>query len=45
MQRRIVKKGSKVVVQLLVKWSGLLADATTWEVATVLKTRFPFFDP
>lgn len=45
LQRRIVKKGSKVVVQLSVKWSGLLADATTWEVATVLKTRFPFFDP
>lgn len=45
LQRRMVKKGSKVVAQLLVKWVGLPTDVATWEFATILKTRFPSFDP
>ncbi|XP_049350416.1 uncharacterized protein LOC125815057 [Solanum verrucosum] len=45
LQRIMVKKGNKVVAQVLVKWVGLPADVTTWESATILKTRFPSFDP
>ncbi|KAH0702597.1 hypothetical protein KY285_016875 [Solanum tuberosum] len=45
LQRRIVKQGSKAVAQVLVKWRGFPTENATWEFATVLKTRFPLFDP
>lgn len=44
-QKRVVKKGNEAVAQVLIKLSGLPADAVTWEFASVLKTRFPLFDP
>jgi hypothetical protein len=31
LQRRLVKKGNNVVVQVLVKWSHLLTASATWE--------------
>ncbi|KAH0641109.1 hypothetical protein KY285_037695 [Solanum tuberosum] len=45
LQRRMVKKRNRVVAQVLVKWVGLPANVATWEFATILKTRFPSFDP
>jgi len=45
LQRRMVKKGNKVVAQLWVKWHWLLADVATWGFATTLNTIFPLFDP
>jgi hypothetical protein len=41
LDRRLVKKGNNATVQLRIKWTNLPADATTWEDADVLKTRFP----
>lgn len=41
LQRRRIKIGNKVVAQVLVKWQGLHANAATWELVTVLQTRFP----
>ncbi|KAF3650120.1 3-hydroxyisobutyryl-CoA hydrolase-like protein 4, mitochondrial [Capsicum annuum] len=38
-QKRVVKKGNEAVAQVLIKLSGLPADAVTWEFASVLKTR------
>jgi hypothetical protein len=39
-ERRMVRKGNKPVVQIRVAWSNLPAD-TTWEDYEVLKRRFP----
>lgn len=43
LQRWLVKKGGKVVAQVLVKWEGLSADDATWESYQALKVRFPDF--
>jgi hypothetical protein len=40
-ERRMVRKGNKPVVQIRVAWSNLPTDATTWEDYEVLKRRFP----
>ncbi|XP_070032730.1 uncharacterized protein [Nicotiana tomentosiformis] len=45
LQRRMVKKGNKVVAQVLVKWQGIPAHDATWEYYNELKIRFPHFDP
>lgn len=45
LQRRMVKKGNKVVAQVLVKWQSLAADEATWEFYNALLTRIPFFNP
>ncbi|XP_070040098.1 uncharacterized protein [Nicotiana tomentosiformis] len=45
LQRRMIKRGNKVVAQILVKWQGLHADAAMWKIATILQTRFSLFDP
>ncbi|KAH0656045.1 hypothetical protein KY285_030927 [Solanum tuberosum] len=45
LQRQMVKKGGKTVVQVLVKWEGLSADDSTWEFYQALNVRFPNFDP
>lgn len=45
LETRMVKKGGKVVAQVLVKWKGLSADDSTWEFHQALKVRFPSFDP
>ncbi|PHT48280.1 hypothetical protein CQW23_12488 [Capsicum baccatum] len=43
-QKRVVKKGNEAVAQVLIKLSGLPADAVTWEFASVLKTRLKVLD-
>lgn len=41
LERRMVKKGSKAIVQIKVQWSSLPPEAATWEDFDVLKCRFP----
>jgi hypothetical protein len=41
LDRRLVKKGNHVVPHVLIRWSYLLADATTWEDYNVLRQRYP----
>lgn len=41
LDRRLVKKGSKAVPQVLVKWTNLPASSATWEDWYVLKARYP----
>lgn len=41
LDRRLVKKGNNAAPQVLIKWSGLPADAATWEDWEILKVRFP----
>lgn len=45
MERRLIKKDYKAVVQCLVKWAGLDASYATWELVYALKARFPSFTP
>lgn len=41
LERNMVKHHNKVQVQVLIQWSGLAAEAATWEDYDVLKNRFP----
>jgi hypothetical protein len=41
LDRRLVRKGSVVVVQILVKWTGLPESSATWEDLNVLLKKFP----
>lgn len=41
LERRLVKKGSTAIPQLLVTWNGLPSSMTTWEDYHVLKECFP----
>ena len=41
LHRRLTKRGNSAVVQVLVKWSSLPADAATREDYYVLKERYP----
>jgi hypothetical protein len=41
LDRRLVRKGSAIVVQILIKWRGLPSSMSSWEDYTVLKERFP----
>lgn len=41
LERRLVRKGSKAVPQVRVKWLHLPQDSTTWEDWYVLQQRFP----
>lgn len=43
LERRMVKKGNKVVCQVLVKWSGSNASQATWEFLYELQHRFLHF--
>ncbi|XP_070028569.1 uncharacterized protein [Nicotiana sylvestris] len=45
LERRMVKKGNKVVVQVLVQWANLSKEEATWEDYSFLKSQFPDFDP
>ncbi|OIS95920.1 hypothetical protein A4A49_30277 [Nicotiana attenuata] len=45
LERRLVKRGNKVVCQVRIKWTGLNADSATWEYLQELQTRFPSFNP
>ncbi|VFQ82081.1 unnamed protein product [Cuscuta campestris] len=39
LERRLVKKGNKAVTQVLVEWSGLGKEYSTWEYLTALQQR------
>ena len=41
--RRMIKKGNKVVAQLLIHWKKMFEEEATWEDYHVIKTRFPSF--
>jgi len=43
LERRLVKRGNKVVCQVLVKWTDIDASQATWEYLTELLHRFPSF--
>lgn len=39
--RRLVARGPKTVLQVLVKWTGMSTELATWEDFEALKQRFP----
>jgi hypothetical protein len=41
LERRMVKKGNHSIPQVLIRWTNLPEDATTWEDYYVVKQRFP----
>lgn len=41
----MVKKGNKIVCQVLVKWIGIDATHSSWEYLSELQYRFPAFHP
>lgn len=41
LQRRVVHRGDKKVVQVLLQWPGDTADLATWEDFEEIKQRFP----
>ena len=41
LDRRLVKKGNRVVPQVLIKWTNVPAASATWEDYYVIKTMFP----
>ncbi|XP_059310691.1 uncharacterized protein LOC132062058 [Lycium ferocissimum] len=43
LERRMVKRGNRVVCQILVKWLGIDAGQSTWEFLTEMQHRFPDF--
>ncbi|KAH0699131.1 hypothetical protein KY284_013346 [Solanum tuberosum] len=43
LERRMIKKGNKVVDQLLIQWKNMSKEQATWEDYHVIKTRFPSF--
>jgi hypothetical protein len=36
-----VRKGSSAITQVLIKWTGLPPEMSSWEEYNVLKSRFP----
>lgn len=45
LSRRLVKRGNKVVCQVLVKWTGIDDSQATWEYYSDLQHKFPSFHP
>ncbi|GMJ07282.1 hypothetical protein HRI_004397400 [Hibiscus trionum] len=45
LDKRMVKRDSKAMTQLLVQWVNLGPEQATWEDYTVLKSQFLDFDP
>ncbi|XP_052478994.1 uncharacterized protein LOC128034540 [Gossypium raimondii] len=43
--RRMVKKGSQAVTEVLVKWANSFPEDATWEPLTAFQTKFPHFQP
>jgi hypothetical protein len=41
LERRLVKKGNDVVLQVCIKWQGLLEASTTWKDWYVLISKLP----
>lgn len=44
LDRRMVKKKNKVVVEVLVQWPNLAPKEATWEEYSFLKSHFSNFD-
>jgi hypothetical protein len=40
LDRRLVKKGNETITQILVKWTRLLDESSTWDDYLVLCQRF-----
>jgi hypothetical protein len=40
-ERRMVQKGNHAIPQVLLRWTNLPEDATTWDDYNVVKTRYP----
>ncbi|KAL5762304.1 hypothetical protein ACOSP7_018568 [Xanthoceras sorbifolium] len=45
LDRKMVKKDNKPVVQYLIQWSASSPEDATWEDATMIRRSFPTFDP
>ncbi|KAL5762688.1 hypothetical protein ACOSP7_018952 [Xanthoceras sorbifolium] len=45
LDRKMVKKDNKAVVQYLIQWSTSSPEDATWEDATMIRRSFPSFDP
>lgn len=41
LDRRLVKKGTRAIPQVLIKWTGIPTTSSTWEDFYVVKKRFP----
>jgi hypothetical protein len=41
LDRRLVKKGSTTITQILIKWEGIPVEMVSWEDYTLLQSRFP----
>ncbi|XBJ15061.1 hypothetical protein VPH35_007038 [Triticum aestivum] len=41
LDRKLVKKGDSALLQVLVQWTGLPAEAATWEDYDTIKLRYP----
>ncbi|KAL5850318.1 hypothetical protein ACOSQ4_008331 [Xanthoceras sorbifolium] len=45
LERKMVKKHNKAVVQYLIQWSTTSPEDATWEDAEMIRKSFPSFDP
>lgn len=43
LDKRMIKRGNKAIVQWLIKWTDMDPSYATWELVSILKTRFPSF--
>jgi hypothetical protein len=41
LQKRLVARGAKTIMQVLIKWSALRETLSTWEDLQAIKQRFP----
>lgn len=41
LDRHLTKKGNSAITRVLIKWSSLPVESTTWEDYYILKNRFP----
>ncbi|TXG70895.1 hypothetical protein EZV62_005830 [Acer yangbiense] len=45
LERKLIKRNNKGVVQYLIQWSYTSPEDSTWEDASVIRNHFPKFDP
>ena len=43
LERKLVKRGNRVDVQVLVHWKGLSPAEATWEFVSEIRIRYPSF--
>ncbi|XP_070003119.1 uncharacterized protein [Nicotiana sylvestris] len=43
--RRMIKRGNQVVAQVLIQWSNLLPEESTWNDFRFIKSQLPHFKP